>query len=139
MKLLSLFLAATMTACSSVPTRQPTVEAAIAGALSTNYALASPPVFVSDPAHCTSPTFAQAATIRAEALNEVTFPSRFPKGVFVVCDPKESRDAATARVQRLLFHGASKTVKIAEQGDMTLRRGRNGWNVVRWERVAVDY
>jgi len=139
MRLLVLLLATATTACSSVPTRQPTIEAAIADALSTDHALASPPVFVSDPAHCASLTFSQATTIRADALNDGAFPSRFPKGVFVVCDVKDSRDTTTAHVQRLLFHGASKTVRVAEDGEVKLHRSRNGWKVVSWKRFAVDY
>lgn len=139
MKRLALCLAAATTACSALPARQPTMDAAVAKAISKEYALESPPVFVSDPAHCTAPTFSHVATIRVDALKDPAFSERYPQGAFVLCDVSESRDTATAHYQRLLFHGALKEVKVAEHGEVTLRHQRDGWRVVAWKRASVDY
>lgn len=139
MRLPVLLLAAATTACSSLPTKQVTLETAIAEGMSVEFTHGSPPVFVSDPRDCTAPPFSQVATIRVAELNDPTFPARFPKGVFVVCDVTESSGKATAHYQRVSFHSHLNAVKVAEHGTIRLLREHDGWKVVDWARIAVDY
>jgi hypothetical protein len=139
MRFLVLLLAAATTACSSLPTKQATLETAIAEGISVEFTHGSPPVFISDPLGCTAPLFSQVATIRVAELKDPAFPARFPKGVFAVCDVTESAGKATAHYQHVLFHGHLNAVKVAEHGTIRLFRQHDGWQVVDWVRFAVDY
>ena len=63
-----------------------------------------------------------------------------PDGLYgVVCDVTESSGKATAHYQHVSFHSHLNAVKVAEHGTITLLREHDGWKVVDWARIAVDY
>jgi len=70
---------------------------------------------------------------------EPTFPTKYPNGIFVVCDARFSGEHASITVLRYLFHASLGKPLVAEQVQAKLHGSGSTWRVVSWSAKTVDY